>query len=860
MSSTDGFPGVQSTLFELQTRGKQTCNPSNSSRVRDIAFNPFERDLLRGQMRAFTSLVFGDHQAAPWCEGRKPSLAPKRSNRTYVRSLLTQIFPILEGRYKIKSLNEEIDWHSDFRKDQKLNIKYIIKIFVHIIFLSLFCSSHSNASDSFHNVPNIGKFRNQNKNIGNEYCKSQNRLPGLWSFKDPTRLFYVSGGNISTGQRNLLSASLRNINKPLRSYGAFEIYLNKSNKKIRYIRNPRTNSWVSFDRRSGYVFLSKKQCTTQNSSMTWEIFPVKAQRGVYRLRALANKRFVTVQRGGLLKANVPDPKMATAFVWRRHSDQSATAKKPVKSQNQISSLSRSQMSKMGGKSLSPQKANGRKCEGLPIIGNFWSARDIRRGKYIGGGPTKKGQVNLIGAFSSEVRNPQRSWNTFRLFQIPGNKKGRFLQNTMTNQWLGLDVKTGNLVLRQSSCYSNFKPLAWEVWPEAGLRGVYSLRSLHTNKFVKVNRGGLLVAASINKQGATKFGWRNHTKKIASPQNSIQGTNNQNKKRLSAGQLELIRKFAERQSNSGGMNGTGYKFGGNNLQKKDGEIRSNESPLNVNGLSQEKAYSSTDGVNSSNGDTTAQGQSDQQGFATGQESNLDIDHNEDRDRSSNDVLDQASDAEEKSLEDELAKLVTEAALEILKNKIGGADREKERDEDTTIITNNDEREPPSLDRENHSESDGQNGTGQNITAKTQTSLSGNEAGVDPSHSNNQGLREISQSGMAVMSLNGLLDLDNQQNNPLMADLWLNAPSDSPLMFNALGVSAISAPKDTQDGYSGCMANSTMSREPIPLSDDLRGKYLCVFTNEQRVSELVIQDLKFGEVPQVTVGFITWGKEK
>ena len=742
-----------------------------------------------------------------------------------------------------------------------MNIKYIIKIFVHVVFWSLFCSSNSNASDSFRNLPNISsKFGNQSKSIRKEYCNSYKRLPGLWSFRDPRRLLYVSGGNISAGQRNLLSSNLRNIKKPLKSYGTFELYLNKNNKKIRYLRNPRTNSWVSFDRRSGYVFLSKKPCIMQNVSMTWEIFPVEGQRGVYRLRALANKRFVTVQRGGLLKANVPDPKMATAFVWRRHSGQSATAKKPFKSQNQLLSVGRSQMSKIDGTRLSTEKTNRRKCEGLPTIGNFWSARDLQRGKYIGGGPTKKGQVNLIGAFSGKVRNPQRSWNTFRLFQIPGNKRGRFLQNTMNYQWLGLDVKTGNLVLRQSSCYSNFRPLAWEVWPEAGLRGVYSLRSLHTNKFVKVNRGGLLVAASTNKQGATKFGWRNHSTKIPFSQNSNQEKNYQNNKQLNAGQLALVQKLAKGRSDFGSTHNNGYNSGGNSTQNQDNEIPSNGSSPDVDGLPQEEVYSSTGGGSTSNGDTIHQGQSDEQGFATTQESNLDIDLNENRVGSNNDVLDKASDAGEKSLEDELAKLVTEAALEILKNKIGEAGREKERDEDTSILTNNDEREPPSLDRENHSESADQHGTSQNTTAKTQISPSGDEAGVNSSHSNNQGMREISQSGMAVMSVNGLLDLDNQQNNPLMADLWLNAPPDSPLMFNALGVSAISAPKDTQDGYSGCMVNSTMSREPIPLSDDLRGKYLCVFTNEQRVSELVIQDLKFGEVPQVTVGFMTWGKEK
>lgn len=102
MSSTDGFPGVQPIWLELRTRGRQTCNPSNSSRVRDIAFNPFERDPLPGQIRTITSPVFGDHQAAPRCEGGKPRLAPKLSIGTNIRVLLTQKFPTLEKRYQIK--------------------------------------------------------------------------------------------------------------------------------------------------------------------------------------------------------------------------------------------------------------------------------------------------------------------------------------------------------------------------------------------------------------------------------------------------------------------------------------------------------------------------------------------------------------------------------------------------------------------------------------------------------------------------------------------------------------------------------------------------------------------------------------
>lgn len=147
------------------------------------------------------------------------------------------------------------------------------------------------------------------------------------------------------------------------------------------------------------------------------------------------------------------------------------------------------------------------CANSSTYMGIWSFRDLSTNKYARGGVKAEGRNDLVGALGTAVSNPNRAWESFRLYSIPGVRGGRRLQNTIDGRWLETVNNTGSLLLHGPvrSCSTSTKDMQWRVVPVAGQRGVYKLQNLRNNQFVRVTPGGLLKANASEAQ-ATSFGW------------------------------------------------------------------------------------------------------------------------------------------------------------------------------------------------------------------------------------------------------------------------------------------------------------------------------------------------------------------
>ena len=150
------------------------------------------------------------------------------------------------------------------------------------------------------------------------------------------------------------------------------------------------------------------------------------------------------------------------------------------------------------------------CANSSTYMGVWSFKDLATNKYARGGVTAEGRNDLVGALGTAVSNPNRAWESFRLYSIPGVAGGRRLQNTIDGRWLETVNNTGSLLLHGPvrTCRTSTKDMQWRVVPVAGQRGVYKLQNLRSNQFVRVTPGGLLKANASEAQ-ATPFSWNKY---------------------------------------------------------------------------------------------------------------------------------------------------------------------------------------------------------------------------------------------------------------------------------------------------------------------------------------------------------------
>lgn len=103
---------------------------------------------------------------------------------------------------------------------------------------------------------------------------------------------------------------------------------------------------------------------------------------------------------------------------------------------------------------------------------IWSFKDLTTNQYARGGVTAEGRNDLVGALGTAVSNPNRAWESFRLYSIPGVQGGRRLQNTIDGRWLETVNNTDSLLLHGPvrTCTTSNKDMQWRVVPVAGQRG------------------------------------------------------------------------------------------------------------------------------------------------------------------------------------------------------------------------------------------------------------------------------------------------------------------------------------------------------------------------------------------------------
>lgn len=100
---------------------------------------------------------------------------------------------------------------------------------------------------------------------------------------------------------------------------------------------------------------------------------------------------------------------------------------------------------------------------------------------------------------------------------------------------------------------------------------------------------------------------------------------------------------------------------------------------------------------------------------------------------------------------------------------------------------------------------------------------------------------------------LFDLDRGiMDNRSAADIWLEAKTAKDLYLTPQNGAAISVSGSRNRGMSGC-ARARYSRGTLPLAKLRVGTYVCVRTNEKRISEFRINGLSKGTL---SLGYTTW----
>ena len=102
----------------------------------------------------------------------------------------------------------------------------------------------------------------------------------------------------------------------------------------------------------------------------------------------------------------------------------------------------------------------------------------------------------------------------------------------------------------------------------------------------------------------------------------------------------------------------------------------------------------------------------------------------------------------------------------------------------------------------------------------------------------------------------VDLDRgYQGNSNHADLWLQAETQELLYLVPRNNARIAVGDGSNRGYSGCL-NAAYSEQRVPLASVAPGSYVCVRTNENRVSQFRLNSIS-SDVPVVlSLGYTTW----
>ncbi len=102
---------------------------------------------------------------------------------------------------------------------------------------------------------------------------------------------------------------------------------------------------------------------------------------------------------------------------------------------------------------------------------------------------------------------------------------------------------------------------------------------------------------------------------------------------------------------------------------------------------------------------------------------------------------------------------------------------------------------------------------------------------------------------------LIDLDRGSATNSNADIWFQAETRDLLYLTPRNGAKMGVGDRSNRGYGGC-SSARMTGNRVSLRDVPVGSYVCVRTNEGRISQFRVNDLSSGSPKILSIGYTTW----
>jgi hypothetical protein len=102
---------------------------------------------------------------------------------------------------------------------------------------------------------------------------------------------------------------------------------------------------------------------------------------------------------------------------------------------------------------------------------------------------------------------------------------------------------------------------------------------------------------------------------------------------------------------------------------------------------------------------------------------------------------------------------------------------------------------------------------------------------------------------------VVNFDNGQVTQDGGDLWFQAETAELLYLTPVGGARIGVGDRSNRGYDGCAA-ARMTRDRVSLRDVPEGSYVCMRTDEGRISQFRVNGISAGSPKTLSLGYTTW----
>ena len=111
------------------------------------------------------------------------------------------------------------------------------------------------------------------------------------------------------------------------------------------------------------------------------------------------------------------------------------------------------------------------------------------------------------------------------------------------------------------------------------------------------------------------------------------------------------------------------------------------------------------------------------------------------------------------------------------------------------------------------------------------------------------------GPIILKQTYLADLDNNSGNNAQADIWFQAKTATKLFITPRNGAKIAVGDRSNRGFAGCSVAS-YSSDSVKLNQIPVGSYICVKTNQGRISQFRMNDISGGSPKVLKLGYTTW----